>query len=119
MPYPHRDDVDDFFAKLEDHQRDHLEALRRVSLEYFRVVTEELRWNQPAYIRDGEMMWMLQAYAKHCSLRFTPAFYGDFVLEVAEAGYESGAGFLKIPYAQEVPVELCRRLIEARLATGE
>lgn len=117
MPSPHREDPDDFFAQLDDHQREHLAALRRVSLEYAPEVSEELRWNQPAYIRDGKMMWMLQAYGKHCSLRFTPAFFADHIDEVTAAGYESGAGFLKILYTQEVPEQLCRRLIEAQLAS--
>ena len=115
MPSPKRENPDDFFTRLDDHQQPHLHTLRRVSLEYAPVVSEELRWNQPAYIRDGKLMWMLQAYGKHCSLRFTPDFFGDYLDEVRAAGYDGGAGFLKILYTQEVPEDLCRRLIEARL----
>lgn len=116
MPNPKRENPDDFFEQLKAGQRPHLDELRRISLGFSPQVSEELRWYQPAYIRDGELMWMLQAYAKHCSLRFTPAFFGDYIDEVTAAGYESGAGFLKILYTQEVPEGLCRRLIEARLA---
>ncbi|MBL5973907.1 MAG: DUF1801 domain-containing protein [Candidatus Leucobacter sulfamidivorax] len=114
MPAPKRDSIDDFFAQLEPHQRAHLEELRRISLDY--PVEEALRWNQPGYMRGSEQMWMLQAYAKHCSLRFVPDFFEAYADEVKAAGYEAGAGFLKILYAQEVPEQLCRRLIEARLA---
>lgn len=116
MPPPPRKDPEDYFARLDEHQRPHLLELRRISVSYVPAVTEELRWHQPTYLRDGDFRWMLQAFGKHCSLRFSPDFFGSFSDEVAEAGYPSGAGFLKIRYDQEVPEELCRRLIDARLA---
>lgn len=117
MPSPKRESTDDFFERLEAHQRPHLEQLRGLSLEFVPQVSEVLRWNQPAYLREGTQLWMLQAFGKHCSLRFTPAFFADHVAEVNAAGYEAGAGFLKILYTQQVPATLCRRLIEARLAS--
>ncbi len=116
MPFPKRQDPDDFFGHLNAVQRPHLEELRRISLSYVPQVHEELKWNLPAYTRDGQMMWMLQPFTNHCSLRFTPEFFIPFQDEVAAAGYEYGAGFLKIHYIQALPEELCKRLIEARLA---
>ncbi|NDK91098.1 DUF1801 domain-containing protein [Gordonia desulfuricans] len=116
MPAPKRADLDDFYAQLTPTQHPHLVELQRISLSYAPAVEEKLQWNQPAYLRDGERLWMLQAYGKHCSLRFTPEFFGAYTGEVADAGYECGAGFLKIRYDQDVPEALCRRLIEARLA---
>lgn len=118
MPAPKRKSVQDFFDLLEPHQRPHLEELRRISLTYTPQVSEELRWNQPAYLKDG-FQWMLQAFGKHCSLRFTPEFFADHKDAVTAAGYESGAGFLKILYTQDVPEDLCRRLIDARLAAAD
>ncbi|MFV0535225.1 MAG: DUF1801 domain-containing protein [Cumulibacter sp.] len=115
MPAPQRSGVQDFFDRLEPQQREHLERLREISLSYVPRVSEELRWNQPAYIADG-MQWMLQAFGKHCSLRFTPEFFADHRGAVAAAGYGYGAAFLKILYAEEVPEALCRQLIDARLA---
>lgn len=115
MPAPKRTDPADFFDRLEPHQRAHLERLREISLTYVPQVSEELRWNQPSYLRGKEFCWMLQAFSKHCSLRFTPDFFGDFTEEVKAAGYDCGAGFLKITFDQDVPEALCRRLIEARL----
>lgn len=117
MPYPRRESPDQFFELLADDQKPHLTALRRISLDHTPRVTEELKWNQPAYTRDGQNMWMLQAFGKHCSLRFSPDFFSAFVDEVEAAGHECGAGFLKIPYSVEVPEVLCRKLIEAKLAS--
>ncbi len=38
------------------------------------------------------------------------------------AGYDSGAGFIKLPYDREIPTDLCRALMRARIdeyeATG-
>lgn len=116
MAAPKRKDPDEFFDTLGDVQRPHLEALRRISMSYSPRVTEVLHWNQPAYLRDGERMWMLQAFSKHCSLRFTPEWFAEHQGEVADAGYEHGAGFLKIPYDRTLPEALCRSLIDAKLA---
>jgi len=122
MANPRRVDVDDFFAQLEDYQRPHLEALRELSLQADRRLEEALHWNLPAYLLDGKRQWILQAYKQHCSLRFPTRFFGDHIAEVEAAGYVAGEGFVKIPYDRELPVELCKRLIRARLdefaATG-
>lgn len=115
MPSPKRENLEDFYAQLSDQQRAHLQRLQEISLSYAPTVHEVLHWNQPAFLRGTERMWMLQAYGKHCSLRFSPAFFGQFIDEVTAAGYETGAGFVKILYTQEVPEMLCRRLIEAAL----
>lgn len=119
MPFPKRENPDEFFVKLNDVQRPHLDELRRIRLSYEPQVQETLKWNQPAYTREGKMLWMLQPFAKHCSLRFTPEFFAPLRDDVIAAGYECGAGFLKILYTQEVPEALCRRLIEARLKYGD
>lgn len=115
MPAPKRANPDDFFDQLPEAQQSHLAELRRISLEFADEVTEELRWNTPAYIHKGKFQWMLQAYKNHCSLRFTPEFFGPHRAEVDAAEYPSGEGFLKIPYDMPVPADLCRSLIRARL----
>lgn len=116
MPSPKRESPQDFFDQLQEHQRPHLERLRGISLSYAPPVTEALHWNTPAYLGGKDRLWMLQAFGKHCSLRFTPDFFDAWQDEVAAAGQESGAGFLKLPYDREIPEDLCRRLIEAKLA---
>lgn len=117
---PRRTSVDDFFARLEDVQRPHLERLRALSREVDPSAREELKWNLPVYVRGEKTnLWMLQNYKRHCSLRFTPAFFGAHRDEVLAAGYEAGAGFVKLPYDRELPIELLRRLMQARAAEPE
>jgi uncharacterized protein YdhG (YjbR/CyaY superfamily) len=123
MPMPKRSSVEDFYDKLEPHQRPHLEVLRELSLNADAQAREELRWNLPVYVRgDNAHLWMLQNFKNHCSLRFPPRFFAAHQAQVKAAGYEAGEGFIKLPYDREIPVDLCKRLMQARIdeyeATG-
>jgi uncharacterized protein YdhG (YjbR/CyaY superfamily) len=120
---PRRSSVEDFFERLTPTQRPHLELLRKLSLEADEQAREELKWNLPAYIRgENNRLWMLQNFKNHCSLRFPPRFFASHRAEVEAAGYEAGEGFIKLPYDREIPVELCKKLMQARVdqyeATG-
>jgi uncharacterized protein YdhG (YjbR/CyaY superfamily) len=120
MPMPKRTSVEDFFAKLDDHQRPHLAQLRELSLKADRKSEEKLAWNLPVYVRDEKSrLWMLQNFKNHCSLRFPPRFFASRKAEVEAAGYEAGEGFIKLPYDRKIPVALCQALMKARVAEYE
>ncbi|MGP0038851.1 MAG: iron chaperone [Solirubrobacteraceae bacterium] len=123
MPMPKRSSVDDFFAQLNDVQRPHLEALRELSRDADPEAREQLKWNLPVYVRgEGTTLWMLQNFKRHCSLRFPPPFFATQKAAVEAAGYEAGAGFVKLPYDRELPTALLKALMRARVdeyeATG-
>jgi uncharacterized protein YdhG (YjbR/CyaY superfamily) len=123
MPMPKRSSVEDYFAKLDDDQRPHLEQLRHLSLEADPEAEEKLAWNLPVYVRgEKTRLWMLQNFKNHCSLRFPPRFFASHKAGVEAAGYEAGEGFIKLPYEREIPTELCKALMQARIdeyeATG-
>jgi uncharacterized protein YdhG (YjbR/CyaY superfamily) len=116
MPMPKREGVDDYFAQLNDVQRPHLEALRGLSADVDPEAREELKWNLPVYVRGEKAnLWMLQNFKHHCSLRFSPPFFSAHKAEVEAAGYQAGAGFIKLPYDRELPVELLKTLMRARV----
>jgi uncharacterized protein YdhG (YjbR/CyaY superfamily) len=116
MPMPKRTDVDDYFAQLTDVQRPHLDALRKLSIEADPEAREELKWNLPVYVRGRNTnLWMLQNFKNHCSLRFSPPFFATQKPAVEAAGYESGEGFIKLPYSRELPVDLLKSLMQARI----
>ena len=120
MPMPKRASVDDFFAQLNGVQRPHLEALRALSLDADAEAREELKWNLPVYVRGGKTsLWMLQNFKKHCSLRFPPPFFATQKAAVQAAGHEAGEGFVKLPYDRELPAELLKALMAARVAEYE
>jgi len=117
---PKRASVDDFFAQLSDVQRNHLESLRKLSLEVDPQAREELKWNLPVYVRGEKTnLWMLQNFKNHCSLRFNPPFFATQKAAVEAAGYEAGEGFIKLPYKRELPTELLKKLMQARVRDYE
>ncbi len=120
MPMPKRTSVDDYFAQLDDVQRPHLEALRKMSRAADTEAREELKWNLPVYVRgDKANLWMLQNFKQHCSLRFTPAFFASQKAAVEAAGYGAGEGFIKLPYDRELPTSLLKALMKARIKDYE
>lgn len=120
MPMPKRSSVEDFFARLNDVQRPHLEALRQLSLEADPQARETLKWNLPVYVRgENTSLWMLQNFKKHCSLRFPPPFFATQKAAVKAAGFDAGAGFVKLPYERELPTELLKALMRARVEEYE
>ncbi len=119
MPMPKRASVEDYFAQLTDVQRPHLEALRQLSLAADPEATETLKWNLPVYTRGKVTLWMLQNFKQHCSLRLPPPFFATQKATVEAAGWETGAGFIKLPYARELPVELLKSLMAARVREFE
>src|SRR4051812_37349053 len=117
---PKRSSVDDYFARLSAAQRPHLEALRAMSRQADPEAREELKWNLPVYVRgENTNLWMLQNFKHHCSLRFTPEFFATQKAVVEASGYEAGEGFVKLPYGRELPVELLKALMQARVADYE
>ncbi|HEY8729149.1 MAG TPA: DUF1801 domain-containing protein [Acidothermaceae bacterium] len=120
MPMPKRTSVDEFFAQLSDVQRPHLEALRKLSRKVDRQAREELKWNLPVYVRgENTNLWMLQNFKNHCSLRFSPPFFATQKAAVEAAGYEAGAGFIKLPYDRDLPTKLLSALLQARIKDYE
>jgi uncharacterized protein YdhG (YjbR/CyaY superfamily) len=117
---PRRTSVDDFFAQLNDVQRPHLEALRKLSRKADRQAREELKWNLPVYVSgENANLWMLQNFQNHCSLRFSPPFFATQKAAVEAAGYEAGEGFIKLPYDRELPAKLLLALMQARIKNYE
>ena len=120
MPMPRRSSADDFFAQLSDVQRPHLETLRNLSRDADPQAREELKWNLPVYVRDETTsLWMLQNFKNHCSLRFPPPFFATHKAAVEGAGFQAGAGFIKLPYEHELPTELLKTLMQARVQEYE
>ena len=106
--------------ELDEVQRPHLEALRALSVEVDPGAREVLKWNLPVYVRgENTNQWMLQNFKQHCSLRFSPEFFAGQKSVVEAAGYEFGEGFIKLPYKRELPTELLKTLMRARVSEFE
>jgi len=122
MPAPKRASIEDYFTQLPEAARPHLLKLREFSLAAAKTVQarEELKWNAPAYSTDT-ILWMLQSFKKHCSLRFPIQSGGGEVMsahraEIEATGYEAIEGAIKIPYDRPVPDQLIKKLLKTRTA---
>ena len=93
---------------------------RKLSLDADPEAREELKCNLPVYVRGKNTnLWMLQNFKNHCSLRFSPPFFATQRATVESAGYESGEGFIKLPYDRELPTKLLKALMRARVKDYE
>jgi uncharacterized protein YdhG (YjbR/CyaY superfamily) len=120
MPMPKRSSVEDYFERLPDHARPHLLELRKLSRKADPEAREVLKWNLPVYVRgEKTSLWMLQNFKAHCSLRFPPPFFADHKVAVEDAGFDAGAGFIKLPYERDLPVDLLETLLDARVEEYE
>ena len=104
MAMPRRTDVDDYYEQLLPVARPHLDKLRELSRAAAPRASEVLQWNQPAYLIDGNRLWMLQAFKQHASLRFPLRVVGAHRAEIEAAGYDAGSGMIKLPYDRDLPV---------------
>src|ERR1700742_1397376 len=120
MPMPKRASGDDYFERLADSQSPRLERLRKLSGAADPEAREELKWNLPVYVRgENTNLWMLQNFKRHCSLRFPPPFFATQKAAVEAAGYDTGEGFIKLPYDRELPTALLKTLMKARIQDYE
>ncbi len=62
---------------------------------------------------------MLQNVKNHCSLLFPPPFLAAQKAAVDAAGFEAGEAFIKLPYERELPTELLKALMRARVEEYE
>ncbi len=119
MPNPKRANPDDYYARLPEVARPHLLALRDLCRRGLPEAEETLHWNTPVFVQGGVRLVMLQSFAAHCSLRFPTRQFATQRAAVVAAGYESGEGFVKLPYDRELPAALLAQLVAARLAEFE
>jgi uncharacterized protein YdhG (YjbR/CyaY superfamily) len=119
MAMPRRTDVDDYYEQLPAVARPHLDKLRELSRAAAPQAQETLQWNQPAYLMDGNRLWMLQAFKQHAALRFPLRIVGAHRSEIEAAGYDAGSGMIKLPYERQLPVDVLKLLMKARLEEYE
>ena len=72
---------------------------------------------EPAGVRPRQEYEPVDAknFKNHCSLRFPPRFFATQKAAVEAAGFEAGEGFVKLPYERELPTELLKGLMRARV----
>jgi len=107
--------IEEYVAALPAERRTEFEQLRATIRAAAPGATEVISYQIPGLRVDGRLIVSYAAFAHHLSL--FPA--SDGVREVlgAElAPYLAGKGTIRFPAGQPLPLDLVRRIVEARLA---
>ena len=108
------EDVDRYFADLEEPKRSTLEEMRRRILEVIPDAEQGLSYAMPAFKMNGKVVAGLAAFKSHLS--YLPH-SGSVLAAVADkiGAYDQTKGSLHFPVDDPLPRELIRELIEAKM----
>jgi uncharacterized protein YdhG (YjbR/CyaY superfamily) len=108
------DDIDRYFADLEEPKRSTLEEMRRRILEVIPDAEQGLSYSMPAFRVDGRVVAGLAAFKSHLS--YLPH-SGSVLPRLTDrtGGYGQTKGSLHFPTDTPLPQELVRELIECKL----
>lgn len=111
----HCESVDDYFSKLNPHQREALEALRSLILTTVKDVEETISYGMPAYKYKGQLVYF-GAFKNHYSF-----FPGGVVEQYKDqlADYKISKGTLQIGYNQDAPLEVIEKIIIDKMRENE
>jgi len=104
-----------YFAKLPDHARRELRALRDAIREAAPGVVDTFGYGIPGYMLDGRVLIWYAAWKKHSSIYpLSDAAKRKFAKQLD--GYEMSKGTLRLPHDQPIPVSLIKRIVKFRVA---
>jgi uncharacterized protein YdhG (YjbR/CyaY superfamily) len=107
--------VDTYLAALPAERRAAIEALRATVRAAAPDATEVIAYQMPALRLDGRFLVSYASFARHLSL--FPASEGvRAALGDELTPYLAGRGTIRFPADQPLPLDLVRRVVEARLA---
>jgi uncharacterized protein YdhG (YjbR/CyaY superfamily) len=104
--------VDAYIGAFPDEVRAVLEAIRAMIREAEPEAEETISYRIPTFTLEGRYLLYFAAFERHVSVYPRPR--GDAALDEAMAPYASGKGTLKFPLGKPVPLDLIRRVVEAR-----
>ena len=108
-------DVEAYLAPLDPARREVVEAMRAAARAAAPEADEVIAYDMPALRLDGRFLVSYAAYRRHYSLFPWNPFVIAEVGEAALAPYMAGRGTIQFPATQPVPVDLVRRVVEARV----
>ena len=112
--------VDEYIASFPGDVRTTLEAVRRTMREAAPGTEESISYGIPTLKLEGRYVAYFSGWKEHLSVYPIPS--GDAALMAELAPYREGAGTLRFPYAQPVPLDLIARvtarLLEQRREAG-
>lgn len=110
--------VQEYHDALEEPAAGLMAALRALVHDELPDAQEELRWGSPATLHPSGMILLIcSAHRHHANVTVTPSTREAFTEELA--GFRTGKGSVQLPYREELPQQLLRRMIVHRLREYE
>lgn len=108
------EDIDEYFARLDEPKRSTLEEMRRRILQVIPDADQGISYSMPAFKVQGKTVAGLAAFKNHLSyLPHSGSVIG--ALGAATAGYEQTSGSLHFAVDTPLPMELIEALIAEKL----
>ncbi|GAB3050749.1 hypothetical protein GCM10027079_15400 [Sediminivirga luteola] len=106
--------MDEYIEALEGPAQSRIVELRALCQESAPDAAEAIKWGSPAYVHpSGTILFVLNAFKHHANIVFTPSTRETFATELA--AFTTGKGSVALPYAEPLPADLLRRMIQYRV----
>ena len=108
----------EYVARLTSPARERVQDLRDLATSTAPHLVEQLKWGNPAFLHpDGVIMFIVAAHQGHANVVFTPSTRDAFDERLAHL--QTARGAVKLPYADAVPTDLLRQMMEHRVREYE
>ena len=106
--------VDEYIASFPEHVRPKLESVRATMRAAAPGTDEVISYGIPTFKLEGRYVAYFSGWKRHLAVYPIPS--GDEALTRDLAPFIEGAGTLRFPYSEPIPLDLIRRVTEALLA---
>ena len=97
--------VDEYILSQDEDVRDQLQSVRSVLQKELPDATEKISWSMPTYWKGSNIIHFA-ASKKHIGLYPGPEAIEQFANKLAQAGCTYSKGAVRIPYSDELPLDL-------------
>jgi uncharacterized protein YdhG (YjbR/CyaY superfamily) len=110
--------IDEYLDGFTGPARELLDELRALAGEAVPDAEVAIKWGHPAWVHPSEtILFMISGHTKHANVAFTPSTRQAFDADLT--GFATGKGSIKLPYGEQVPSDVLRRMIAYRVREHE
>ena len=109
--------VDEYILAQDEEVRSPLRSVRKVLMDSLPDTTEKISWSMPTYWK-GQNIIHFAAQKKHIGLYPGPEAVTAFAEKLDQAGCTYSKGSIRIPYSDDLPLELIAEIAEWCRDTG-
>ncbi len=109
--------VEEYILAQEEVIRSQLQSVRKVLINRLPGAEEKISWSMPTYWKDHNIIHFA-AQQKHIGLYPGPEAVDYFSEKLNQAGLKYSKGSIRIPYSDDLPLELIGEIADWCMQTG-